>query len=182
MRNLNRYLLSFIKLSAMGCFSLVVLSIIGITGFIGYQRVVGRDNEAEYSLNNVRCIEIANQAQVFYNSSGLELPSNAQIIKSCDDHGGFHGDGEYYVVFNTSKEEIDKYFQTNPWDSQWQKQPVPKDISSRTGLTEAYADIFESSDIWYIATGEDGAIPYHNGKLMVVDLIKNRVFYSQWDF
>ena len=176
MRNLKQYLLSFIKLSALCCFGLVALSVAGITGFIGYQRVVGQDNEAEYSLNDVRCLKIENQAQAFYKSSGLKLPSDAQIIESCDDHSGFHWDGEYYIVFDTSKEEIDKYLQTNPWDSRWQNKPVPKDISFRTGLTDVYANIFESSDVWYITTGES------NGKLMVIDPNNNRVFYSQWDF
>ena len=169
MRNFNRYLLSLVKLSALGCFGLVALSVVGITGLVGYQRVVGQDNEAE-------CLEVKNEAQAFNESSGLKLPDDAQIIESCDNHGGFHGDGEYYIVFDTSKEKIDKYLQTNPWESQWQKQPVPQDISFRTGLTEIYANIFESSDVWYVTTGES------NGKLMVIDPSKNRVFYSQWDF
>lgn len=182
MRNLTRYLLSFIKLVGLGCFGLVALSVLGITGFVGYQTVAGQDNEAEYSLNGAKCLEIENQAQAFYKSSGLKLPEDAQIIESCDDHGGFHGDGEYYLVFDTTPEEISKYLKTTPWNNQWQQQPVPSSISSRTGLTEIAAATFESSDIWYVATGKDGAIPYHNGKLIAIDPQKNRVFYSQWDF
>lgn len=182
MRNFIRYLLSFIRVTTLGCLGVVTLSAIAITGFIGYQKVVGQNEETRYSLNGVRCLEIENQAQAFLESSGLKLPTNARIIESCDDHSGFHGDGEYYMVFDTTPEEINKYLQTTPWNNQWQKQPVPSDISFRTGLTKIYADTFESNDIWYVATGKDGAIPYHNGKLMVIDPQLNRVFYSQWDF
>ena len=182
MRNLTQYLLSFIKLSALGCFGLVALSVIGITGFVGYHTVAGQDDEVEYSLNGGKCLEIENQAQAFYQSSGLKLPSDVQIIESCDDHGGFHGDGEYYLVFDTSEKQISEYLKATPWNSQWQQQPVPREISSRTGLEEIAADTFESSNIWYVATGKDATIPYHNGKLMVIDPQNNRVFYSQWDF
>ena len=182
MRNFTRYLFVFIKLTAIGCFGLVMLFVIGIVGSIGYQKVAGQNDKTKYSLNGVRCLEIENQAQAFLESSGLQLPTNAQIIESCDDHSGFHWDGEYYLVFNTTSEEIEKYLQTTPWNNQWQKQPVPSDISSNTGLSNVFADVFESNDIWYVATGKDGAIPYHNGKLMVIDTERNRVFYSQWDF
>ena len=176
MENFTRYLLSFIKITTLGCLGLIALFVIGITGFVGYQKVVGQNDKIRYSLNGVRCLEIENQAEAFYKSSGLKLPNNAQIIESCDDHSGFHWDGEYYLVFDTTSEEINKYLQTTPWNNQWQKQPVPHDISFRTGLTKIYADTFESSDIWYVTTGE------FNGKLMVIDTERNRVFYTQWDF
>lgn len=182
MRNFIRYLLLFIKLTTLGCFGLIMLSAIGITGFIGYEKVFGQNDKTNYSLNGVRCLEIENQFQTFSESSGLELPTNAQIIESCDDHSGFHWDGEYYLVFDTTSEEISKYLQITPWNNQWQKQPVPSEISSNTGLSNVFADVFESNDIWYAATGKDGAIPYHNGKLIVIDPKQNRVFYSQWDF
>lgn len=139
-------------------------------------------NPSEQSLNGVRCLEIEDEAQYFYESSGFQLPANAQIILSCDDHSGFHWDGEYYIVFDTTAEEIKKYLETSLWGTTWKKGSVPQQISFHTGLSRWEGSKFNSSSIWYLAENQNTNIPFHNGRLMVIDPEKNRILYSEWDF
>ena len=138
--------------------------------------------EPERSLNDVRCLEIEDEAQHFYESSEFEMPANAQIVLSCDDHNGFHWDGEYYVVFDTTAEVIEAYLESSLWNAKWQNGVVPEEISSNTALSNWDRSTFTSSEVWYLAENRNTMLPFHNGRLLVILPNENRVFYSQWDF
>ncbi|HEY9641540.1 MAG TPA: hypothetical protein V6C57_13715 [Coleofasciculaceae cyanobacterium] len=139
-------------------------------------------NSSQQSLNGVRCLNIEDEAQYFYESSGYQLPTDAQIILSCDDHSGFHWDGEYYIVFDTSNEKVKKYLETSLWNTTWKRGPIPQKISFHTGLSKWENSKFDSSSIWYLADDQNTLIPFHNGRLMVINSEKNRILYSEWDF
>ena len=64
---------------------------------------------------------------VFESETGLTWPSNAVIVSSGDDHGGFHGDGEFHVVFDVDDATLKKLPGENPLPplSKWTKGPVP---------------------------------------------------------
>jgi hypothetical protein len=134
------------------------------------------------SLNGTECLEIDDERKHFYESSGFRLPADAEIVLSCDDHGGFHGDGEYYLVFDVTEQDIQSYLQTSFWNQEWQRGAVPKEVSFHTALSKWANNTFNSSQIWYIAENRNTMIPFHNGRLMLIDTRINRVFYSQWDF
>lgn len=134
------------------------------------------------SFNNVRCLEIQNEAQRFYESSGFQLPPDAQIVLSCDDHSGFHWEGEYYIVFDTTSRNIATYLETSPWQIQWQQGKVPADISSQMALSQWEERNFDSSDLWYLVESRGTPSDSGNGRLMVIDPEENRVLYTEWNY
>lgn len=136
----------------------------------------------ELSLNNVRCLEIQNQAQHFYESSEFQLPEDAQIILSCDDHSGFHWEGEYYIVFETTAQNINAYLETSPWGNQWQNGAVPELIRSRIALSRWQDSSFNSPNLRYLVESSATEEYPGNGRLMVIDSEKNRVFYTEWNY
>jgi hypothetical protein len=72
------------------------------------------------------------------------MPQDAQIILSCDDHSGFHWEGEYYIVFDTATRDIATYLETSAWQTQWQRGEVPDDISSQIALSRWEESNFDS--------------------------------------
>ena len=134
------------------------------------------------SSNATECLEIKDEWQYFSDSAGFPMPTNAQIIISCDNHGGFHGDGEYYIVFSTTAKNIEDYQRESIWNLQWIKGSVPSEISYRTVLSNKFKDILESSEISYIVENRNTQIPLHNGRLIVIYPKENKVLYSKWDY
>lgn len=139
------------------------------------------------SLNGVRCREIENEADYFQQSAEVSLPKEAEIVLSCDDHSGFHQDGEYYVVFDTTTEAASMYLNTPLWGEEWQQGPVPEVIRDNLGLSKWEGAAFDSDRIHYVAVNQSRQNTslyerWWNGRLLVVDVNNRRVFYSKWDF
>lgn len=134
------------------------------------------------SFNNVRCLEIQDEAQRFYESSGFQLPPDARIVLTCDDHSGFHWEGEYYIVFDTTARNIATYLETSPWQVQWQRGKVPDDIGSQIALSEWEESSFDSSDLWYLVESRGTRSNSGNGRLMVIAPEENRVLYTEWNY
>jgi len=56
----------------------------------------------------------------FYWKTGYWKPWGAKVIATDDDHGGFHGDGEFYYVFQTEDSIIRKWLKgPAPWVGGW---------------------------------------------------------------
>lgn len=62
------------------------------------------------------------------NLIGKRIPYSSKILESYDTHGGFHGDGEYYVVFQLTNEQYKKFLKDVFVDSNWEKMPLSNDI------------------------------------------------------
>lgn len=158
-----------------GCAAKNLIFLVAIDG-------VNTNENISFSLNNSECLEVESESQHFYESSGFHLPSNAQIILSCDDHGGFHNDGEYYLVFDTTPEAISTYLNSPAWSTTWQNGIIPQEIGSRTALSRWNPGVFSSLEVSYIVENRNTILPFHNGRLMIIDLSNSRVYYSQWDY
>ena len=141
---------------------------------------------------------------VFESETGLTWPSSAVIVSSGDDHGGFHGDGEFHVMFEVDDATVNKLLAKKPASplSDWTKGPVPTEIgcnclfgttrvsalSHNGGLTR-YSDDPELDDvlgataIMYSAHERCcDTLEWHNGTLLIVDPRNRRVWLSIWDF
>src|SRR5262245_58018272 len=65
----------------------------------------------------------------FTKLTGLNWPSDAKIISVGDDHGGFNGDGEFHLVFETDAKSIRSFLESSPpWQGEWVDGPVPTEI------------------------------------------------------
>ena len=132
----------------------------------------------EYSLNGVECHKIKDIFQYFYEDSEFRLPADTKVILHCDDHSGFHGDGEYYAVFDVeNKENTDSFLNHKPWGTSWKKGLVPKEVK-KTALSKEFPEVFSSSEVWYLL---DTTPKFYNFRLMIADPLSNRIFYSKWD-
>ncbi|MEZ6102170.1 MAG: hypothetical protein R3E01_36720 [Pirellulaceae bacterium] len=137
----------------------------------------------------------------FLFNTGFRVPLGAKVITTGDSHGGFHGDGEFHLVFDTRTSTIDKWLvQPPPWGNPtWLKGPVPGSIGfhakfgtdgvgahSVDGINYKYsgdeqlASLLSSPDIWYAARERQS--DWHNGDLLIVDPTANRIWYAEWDF
>lgn len=181
---MKRRLTFLAKFFGAGCITIMAiltLSILGLIAFFSF------GYSPEYSLNGVRCIEIDNEIEYFQESSEFNIPNNAEVILSCDDHSGFNWDGEYYFVFDTTPQRAASYLEETPWDATWQQGPVPEVIRDNIALTDWADEQFESANIWYLA--ENNSRPntslyerWWNGRILVVNLESGRVYYTKWDF
>jgi hypothetical protein len=140
----------------------------------------------------------------FERVTGLDWPSNATIVSSGNDHGGFLGDGEFHVVFDVDQLTIDNFLAQQPRKplSQWQFGPVPTEIgfhcrfgtagvaavSINDGPTNYSGDpelenVLGSSQVMYSAHERCcDSLRWHNGTLLVVDPMNRRVWLSVWDW
>lgn len=169
-----------IKFLIVSCLSISGLLIVVVFIIMNFSQLKSwyTGEPIQKSLNGFRCLHIEDEFEYFHESSEIMMPLDANIILSCDDHGGFHWEGEYYIVFSTSNENISSYLDVSLWDLSWSKGPVPEDIR-HTALADNFSDIFESSEIFYVVQGHH---QFYNGRLMVIDPSQSKVFYSQWDF
>jgi hypothetical protein len=139
----------------------------------------------------------------FERQTGLAWPDNAEILSVDDTHGGFHGDGEFHVVFKTDAETIQEYIKGRaPFEGSWRNGPVPHEIGvhcnfgsegvfvigDSNGRTEYAGDssligVLESDEVYFAAKDRGPeSIQWHNGHLLVLDPTTNKVWLSVWDF
>lgn len=142
--------------------------------------------------------------QVFERATGFRWPSNAIVISSGGD--GLVTDGEFHVVFSVDEATISQWRRVQPVTplSQWQSGPVPTEIGAHCAFGKKYAayltrhesneevhyagdpelvDLLSSDKIMYSAHDERyGSIPWHNGRLLILDNRTNKVWLSIWNF
>ncbi|WP_146403081.1 hypothetical protein [Planctomycetes bacterium CA13] len=141
---------------------------------------------------------------VFERETGLAWPTNATIISTGDDHGGFMGDGEFHVVLHVEDATVSRLLRLQPATplSNWQAGPVPTEIGfhcnfGTTGVSAMsmdggpmhysgdpeLEDVLGSNAIMYSAHERCcDTIEWHNGTLLIVDPRFNKVWLSIWDF
>lgn len=143
----------------------------------------------------------------FTNETGLAWPESAKVVSFGDDHGivNMSSEGEFHIVIDADQETIDKFLKSElkaprpEWKfSEWQSGPVPPEIGRHCGFDSmaTYStharksinrqetdDVLDSKDIMYSASERCcDTIEWHNGTLLIVDPVKNRVWLSSWDF
>jgi len=117
----------------------------------------------------------------FAEVTGFDWPSNATILSVDDSHGGFHGDGEFQLIFDVSTAKLKEWLEGQPpWDTpQWKRGPVPHDIAFHSSFEAALT----SSTIWYAAQERCcQSLRWHNGSVLAFDLESGRVWLTVWDF
>ena len=140
--------------------------------------------------------------------TGLRVPFGAKDLRTADDHGGFHGDGEYYAVFKTEDRTVQSWLaKPAPWSRQkWEKGPVPPHaglhagfghhgtgmsvVRSANGSTrEEYFGgspeimaVLQSSNVWFSCRARGPKdMPWYNGDLIILDPNSSMVWLSSWD-
>jgi hypothetical protein len=58
---------------------------------------------------------------------GQDIPHDTQILESYDTHA-FHGDGEYYIVFQFTKNQYEKFLVQLLKQDKWEKTPIANDL------------------------------------------------------
>lgn len=139
--------------------------------------------------------------------TGLAWPESAKIVSFGDDHGivNMSSEGEFHIVFDTDQRTIDKFLNSelkapapDEQFSEWKSGPVDPKISPYCGFdtmatysTHARStlsrqeidDALDSKNIMYTASERCcDNIEWHNGTLLIVDPVNNRVWLSSWDY
>lgn len=146
---------------------------------------------------------VTNPGGDFVRITGLGWPTPAKVLAVDDDHGGFQGEGEFYLVFDASPATLKRWLAgPGPWQATWQQGPVPHDVAAHCGFgfrsTEArdaaasrrytqswdhLRTLLSSKNIWYVARERCcESLRWHNGELLAVDPGTGRVWLSSWDF
>ncbi len=131
----------------------------------------------------------------FESITGLEYPEDAVVVSVGEDRG-FNGDGEYYLVFKTSRQVIDDYLDQRLFKmAPWSRGPLPKEIRIFPIFgTDGYRDddaltrLFDRRDVFYSAVrwaGKEGwsgkGLNWANGRILLVDQKSEKVWFSIWD-
>lgn len=102
-----------------------------------------------------------NGKNYYDNLIGLDTPDNSKVIKLTDDSGGFHGDGDYYVVIQLEMDSLKDFSDKALKTGKWRKLPMNDEMNSfMYGL--------ESKDGTYQYCGHSKGVPSN---------IKNGVYY-----
>ncbi len=133
---------------------------------------------------------VADPGADFTKLTGLPWPGAARVVLVGDDHGGFHGDGEFYLVFDVDRETIGGWLSGRPpWNAEaWRSGPVPSDVAGHCWFgggpgSRANDGVFKDEKMRYVATSRGPAsMPWHNGNLIVIDAKHSRILLSSWDF
>jgi hypothetical protein len=137
------------------------------------------------SVSEGRVVE--DPASEFTEYTGFVWPDSANLVVVGDDHGGFHGDGEFYLVFDVERDTLEKWLSVNPpWgDPEWQEGAVPNDIAGHCsfGGNSTHSTALSSPDNIYCAQDfKISSIPWHNGRVLAINTKTERVYLSWWDF
>ena len=145
---------------------------------------------------------VENPGANFEEYTQLDWPEKAEVISVGDTHGGFNGDGEFYLVFKTDKTTITKYLNgLAAFEKSWQLGPITKnigfqpqfgtggiDISRINNGPEEYSgdpqhiDVVLSDEVYFSAKERCcESIRWHNGSLLIIDPRLNKVWLSVWD-
>lgn len=155
---------------------------------------------ANYS-QEPRYYEVSDPESGFKHYTGFDWPESARVVSAGEVRLEFLGDGEYYLVFDTDAETISHWLkQPTPWgETDWQQGPVSAEIprffnfgvsgmSASVLGTEAVGPIDESQierlidspEIRYAAR-QRAKNSWNNGEILLLDPVRNRVWYSRWD-
>ena len=151
-------------------------------------------------LFNTLLVDSASDFKFF---TGLAMPEDATVVRTADNHGGFHGDGEFYLVFKTDRATLENWLaEPPPWGKRWQAGPLPSEMTYQNmfgwefdfSAVEGQAAVdptkpdraayaFNSPSVRYSAEERccEGT-PWHNGSLLIVDPESGYVWLSVWDF
>jgi hypothetical protein len=131
-------------------------------------------------------------------ATGTQLPAERNVIAGGDTHDGLHGDGEFYLVYSTSSNNIKQQLASPPpFGDSWLIGPVPSDIGfhctfGTEGVTvgmhgyqgnSQLSELLGSSNIQYAVCGSDtanGEVSWHNGRIFIIDEGANEVWLSVW--
>jgi hypothetical protein len=147
------------------------------------------------------------EEEYFTTVTGLEITDSIQIISESDSY--YIGEGEYSLIFKTSKNQIEKWISEKPpWGlGEWQRDTVDFNIGfhcsfgtqegspslSTTNGTTNYSGndeaikILSDTNNHYsfqeICCPEQGdALRFHNGTLLIIKPNKKTVYLSVWDY
>jgi hypothetical protein len=114
----------------------------------------------------------------FLLDSGLRVPFDAETIEAGNRCVG--RDGEWIYIFATDDETIRSYLSRTPWpDCGWQKGPVPDTAVGMTREIAPYVPYLSSEGVWYMH--QHSIRPHHDeGRLIIVDIPAQRVYFSFW--
>jgi hypothetical protein len=62
------------------------------------------------------------------NTIDTKIPSDAKIEKIFDDHGGFTGDGEYFVVISLSDKQYQDFYERVKSTDKWNDLPISTEV------------------------------------------------------
>ena len=123
-----------------------------------------------------------NPRDKFQHLTGLDLSPSSTLNTAYDDHGGIFGDGETLLAFNTAP-EIAKGIASRqpPWDqTDWKTCPVPNTIQSN--CLNASRDFMNDENAVYAAVPKGPSrMPWHNGRLLVINVETNQIYLFCWD-
>lgn len=106
---------------------------------------------------------IKNEKLYYDNLIEVITPDNSKVIDLYNTHGGFHGDGDYYVAIQLDMQTLKDFSDEALKNSKWNKLPIDKEINS---FIYGYEETNGSSS--YIYYGHNKGIPNN---------IKNGIYY-----
>lgn len=121
-----------------------------------------------------------------YEKIGKELrfdTSDCEIIKSEDSHGGFHGDGETYIILNCQNNPL-KLFE-------WKSLPLPSNLNKTLNKEQEISKVEEGYYYFvntfnrYYNTGidihDESSLSMNNYLIEIYDKKNNFLYYYEFD-
>jgi len=176
-------------------YTFLVLTCVSTAFIFFYTRAVSKD----FTLLRET---VENPGRDFKLYTGLDWSNTNEILEVGDTHTRFMGLGEFYLVFKTDEQTAAALMASSPHPgySDWEQGPIPRNIGvfptygiSRLKVESVSDDnveykgpakltqLFESEKIWYVVKSDGLYKGYQNGRLLIIDVNTNTVWFSKWD-
>jgi|GEM_PF-4449205 len=125
-------------------------------------------------------------SEYFQRASGMLLPADAEIVYSREDHRSMNGDGYFVCIFDLNDEGINRLLEQRIWGQDWAV-GQPLDIIRRHCCDDRFQNepIWERDDVHHLAQNmspNNDILPWHNGRIFIIDSEAGRVWFGDWDF
>lgn len=142
---------------------------------------------APYALNSWHYQKLRRPEYAFPYYANQPWPVSAQVIEFSDDHGGFHGEGIFWIVFRLERAELESLLSRPVWGGlEWKDPPITENLLSlvkdRLPRTAASCPSSAPGEMKYVAQQLVKAAGWADGRVMLVDPDSCTVWFSQWNW
>jgi len=116
--------------------------------------------------------------------SDIDLPHSASVILFEDGERSMNGDGVFTVVFEVNHGDLRALLQSAPFGGSWETGPVPAEIKQSFFENEFKLKApWHATNTKYVAQDRGPKhLPWHNGRLFIVEPDSRRVWFGEWDY
>ena len=124
--------------------------------------------------------------EYFQHNASMIFPDNGVIVHHFRQRNSFNGDGEFVCIFDLDEDGINRLLDQRIWGQEWVAGQPLEIVRSHFSDEQFKNDaIWQRKDIRHLAQNRspnNDFLPWHNGRIFIIDTQARRVWFGDWDF